>query len=280
MAAESSERHQDCTRPHTRSSPNSWKPGALLGIGSQPTDLKSVDREVVPVRVRPGHQLQVEFKSIKFCNYLKIHKVLTVRNLHVFRGDRHVLRGLSFDLEAGSCLLVTGVNGAGKTTLLRALCGLVDAEEGTLRWRGAATARSAPDYHAELAYLGHDAPLKGDLSGRENVRYTVGLRRALDREAVSRALERVGANAFADRPVRSLSAGQRRRIAFAALWLCGATLWILDEPNTNLDTQGQALVAGLIEEQLAAGGLVVAAVHQELHLAAGRRVDLVIPGGR
>ncbi len=79
--------------------------------------------------------------------------------------------------------------------------------------------------------------------------------------------------------MRTLSAGQRRRIAFAALWLCGVPLWILDEPNTNLDTQGQALVAGLIEEQLAGGGLVVAAVHQELSLASGRLVELVI-GGR
>jgi heme exporter protein A len=96
---------------------------------------------------------------------------------------------------------------------------------------------------------------------------------------VSRGLDRVGAAAFADRPVRSLSAGQRRRVAFAALWLFGVPLWILDEPNTNLDTQGQGLVAGLIEEHIGAGGLVVAAVHQELVLRSGTRVDLVIPGG-
>ena len=205
--------------------------------------------------------------------------MLGARNFHVFRGDRHVLRGVSFELDAGCCLQVTGVNGAGKTTLLRALCGLVDLEEGELQWRGAPTSRSAPAYHAELAYLGHDAPLKGELTGRENIGYAVGLRRSLPADGVSKALERVGATAFADRPVRSLSAGQRRRVAFAALWLCGVPLWILDEPNTNLDTQGQALVAGLIEEQLAGGGLVVAAVHQELSLASGRLVELVI-GGR
>ena len=95
-----------------------------------------------------------------------------------------------------------------------------------------------------------------------------------------RGLQRVDATGFADRPVRSLSAGQRRRIALASLWLCGVPLWILDEPNTNLDTKGQALVAGLIDEQLAGGGLVVAAVHQELTLQSGRRVDLMIPGGQ
>jgi heme exporter protein A len=206
--------------------------------------------------------------------------MLAARNFHVFRGERHVLRGVSFDLEAGRCLQVTGVNGAGKTTLLRALCGLVDVEEGQVLWRGLETARHAPAFHAELAYLGHDAPLKGDLTGRENVRYAVGMRRAIDAATVGRGLERVQATAFADRPVRSLSAGQRRRIAFAVLWLCGVPLWILDEPNTNLDTQGQSLVGGLIEEHLAAGGLVVAAVHQALDLPDGRRADLVIAGGR
>jgi heme exporter protein A len=204
--------------------------------------------------------------------------MLGARNFHVFRGDRHVLRGLSFELAAGQCLQVTGVNGAGKTTLLRALCGLVDLEEGSLHWRGVETARSAPAYHAELAYLGHDAPLKGDLTGRENVGFSVGLRRRLESGDVGRGLDRVGATPFADRPVRSLSAGQRRRIALATLWLASVPLWILDEPNTNLDTQGQSLVAGLIEEHLAEGGLVVAAVHQELSLRSGTLVDLVIPG--
>ena len=205
--------------------------------------------------------------------------MLGVHNFHVFRGDRHVLRGLSFVVDSGQCLQVTGVNGAGKTTLLRALCGLVDLEEGSMSWRGSATQRTASHFHAELAYLGHDAPLKGDLTGRENVGFAVGLRRRLRPGDVMRGLERVGAQAFAERPVRSLSAGQRRRIALASLWLFGVPLWILDEPNTNLDTQGQALVAGLIEEHLAGGGLVVAAVHQELVLRSGIRVDLLIPGG-
>lgn len=204
--------------------------------------------------------------------------MLGVRNFHVFRGERHVLRGLSFDVATGECLQVTGVNGAGKTTLLRALCGLVDLEEGSLLWRGVTTSRSAPAFHSEIAYLGHDAPLKGDLTGRENLGFAVGLRRAVGPQDLARSLERVGARGFADRPVRSLSAGQRRRIALASLWLFGVPLWILDEPTTNLDTEGQGLVAGLIEERLGSGGLVVAAVHHPLAIAPERLRALVIPG--
>jgi heme exporter protein A len=66
--------------------------------------------------------------------------------------------------------------------------------------------------------------------------------------------------------VRLLSAGQRRRIALAGVLLANAVLWLLDEPTTNLDAEGQQLVSDLIEEHLGRGGLVVAAVHHALPL--------------
>jgi len=201
---------------------------------------------------------------------------LSVTNLHVFRGERHILKGLAFELSAGSCLQVTGANGAGKTTLLRVLAGLIEPESLELRWRGRARTPREPDYHADLSYLGHDAPLKVDLTGRENVAFSVGLRRRLTASALGQALERVGAEAFADRPVRTLSAGQRRRIALAVLWLTGAPLWLLDEPTTNLDVAGQALVIGLMEEQLMRGGLVIAATHQPLAIDSARLRSMAI----
>ena len=81
----------------------------------------------------------------------------------------------------------------------------------------------------------------------------------------------MGVEALAERLVRTLSAGQRRRVALAALALCVVPLWLLDEPATNLDADGQRLVGGLIAEQLARGGLAVAAVHHSLALPAGQR---------
>lgn len=204
--------------------------------------------------------------------------MLTVAGLHLWRGDRHVLRDVSFSAEAGQCLLLTGKNGAGKTTLLRAIAGLLDPEQGEVRWRGELARKSRNEFHAELAYLGHEAPLKGDLTGRENLRFAIGIRRAVTREEIDVALTRTNAQPFADRAVRTLSAGQRRRVALAGVLLTGAVLWLLDEPATNLDTEGKKLVATLIEEQIARGGIVVAAVHQDLDLAAGRLVTLDLTG--
>lgn len=199
---------------------------------------------------------------------------LSVKNLHVFRGERYLFRGLAFALPAQRCLQVTGANGAGKTTLLRVLAGLLEPERLELRWREREVSPRDAGYHGELSYLGHDAALKADLTGIENIRFAVGLRAALDADALGAAIARVGAQKFAERLVRTLSAGQRRRIALASLLLSGARLWLLDEPATNLDTAGQALVGELIGEQLARGGTVIAATHRDLGLAATARIAL------
>lgn len=193
--------------------------------------------------------------------------MLSVQGLHLWRGDRHVLRGVSFTLEAGRCALLTGKNGAGKTTLLRAIAGLLDPEGGQVRWRDTPARTIRDDFHAELAYLGHEPALKGDLTGHENLRFAVGIRRDVPDAEIRSALARTGAAGFSDRQVRTLSAGQRRRIALAGVLLAQATLWLLDEPTTNLDADGQQLVADLAAEQLARGGLIVAAVHHSLPLA-------------
>lgn len=192
--------------------------------------------------------------------------MLTVAGLHLWRGDRHVLRGLSFDGSPGQCVLLTGRNGAGKTSLLRVIAGLLDPEEGEVRWRGTPARQARHDFHAELAYLGHEPPLKGDLSGRENLRFATGIRRAVSTGEIDAALKRTGAEPFADRPVRTLSAGQRRRVALAGVLLADAVLWLLDEPTTNLDADGQQLVAELIARQLAKQGLVIAAVHHAIDI--------------
>jgi len=200
--------------------------------------------------------------------------MLNVSGLHLWRGDRHVLRGVDLSATPGQCVLLTGKNGAGKTTLLRAIAGLLDPEAGEVSWRGKPARQARDDFHSELAYLGHEPPLKGELTGRENLRYSIGIRRTVTGEEIHAALERTGAQPFADRAVRTLSAGQRRRVALAGVLLTGAMLWLLDEPATNLDTEGKRLVATLIEEQLARGGIVVAAVHQDLDLSANRLVTL------
>jgi heme exporter protein A len=195
---------------------------------------------------------------------------LTLRgeSLHLWRGERHVLRGVSLELRSGDILQLTGSNGAGKTTLLRILSGLIYPEEGRVLWAGTNIREDLRAYHAQLAYVGHEPPLKSDLTARENLRYWVGVRRRLTAADVDTALDEVGADEWRDRAARTLSAGQKRRVALAGLKLIGAPLWLLDEPTTNLDIAGQTLVSRMIEQHATNGGLVLAAVHHELPVQA------------
>jgi heme exporter protein A len=188
--------------------------------------------------------------------------------LHLWRGDRHILRGVSLELRSGEVVQLTGLNGAGKTTLLRVLAGLIYPEEGRVLWSGANIREDLRAYHAQMAYVGHEPPLKADLNARENLRYWVGVRRPLTVSDIDKALDDVAAaDEWRERATRTLSAGQKRRVALAGLKLIDAPLWLLDEPTTNLDTAGQGLVNRMIEEHVRAGGMVIAAVHHELALA-------------
>jgi heme exporter protein A len=189
---------------------------------------------------------------------------LAVRQLHLWRGERHLLRGVSFDLQPGELLQVTGPNGVGKTSLLRCVAGLIEAESGNVVWQGVALHEGRDAFYRQLAYLGHVNALKADLTALENLHYSVRLRRAAADADMRAALAQLQVSQCADLPARALSAGQKRRVALARVILSGAALWILDEPITNLDAAGITCVESCMAEHLRSGGAILTAAHQTL----------------
>ena len=166
---------------------------------------------------------------------------------------------------------VSGPNGTGKTTLLRVVTGLLRPEQGVVTWRGKSIASTPTDYQNDLAYASHEPALKGDLTALENLRFMVGLRRRATSQELRAALDRTGAAGCADLPARVLSAGQRRRVAMARVLAVGAALWLLDEPYTNLDTVGCAMLSALLVEHAQKGGLALVVAHHELSVGAKMR---------
>jgi len=200
---------------------------------------------------------------------------LMVDKVHVWRGDRHVLQGVSTQVRPGELLHVSGPNGTGKTTLLRVVSGLLRPEQGSVTWRGQSIVSGRTEYQAALAYAAHEPALKGDLTALENLRFSVGLKRRSSAVELRGALERTGVSACADLPARVLSAGQRRRVSLARVVAMQAPVWLLDEPYANLDAAGSELVSGLLQDHMAAGGLALVVAHRELTLACSvRRLEL------
>jgi heme exporter protein A len=180
------------------------------------------------------------------------------------RGGREVFSGLDFAVAGGEALAVTGRNGAGKTSLLRLIAGLLAPGGGSIEIAGGDAELTLPE---QAHYLGHRDAQKPALSVMENLTFW---RDFLGGEVSDSAacLDRVGLAHAVDLPAAYLSAGQRRRLSLARLLAVRRLVWLLDEPTTALDASGQTMFAGLMREHLAQGGLIIAATHGPLGIAA------------
>jgi len=195
--------------------------------------------------------------------------LIEARELCCVRDDRSLFEALSFSIEAGSIVQVEGPNGAGKTTLLRILCGMLQSFEGKVLYQG----KDIQDYREEWAqaqlYLGHLPGIKLQLNALENLRWILALSSGQQAEegALFEALSNVGLRGFEDVVCSSLSAGQKRRVALARLYLEKKPVWILDEPFTAIDKKGVAKLEAHLQAHTQQGGIVILTTHQDLSLA-------------
>ena len=203
------------------------------------------------------------------------HALLDVADLACRRGGRPVFSRLSFALGPGELIALTGRNGSGKTTLLRTLALLVRADAGTIRWQGTEVQADPEAWRGRLAWLGHLVGLKGDLTVAENLLAGQRLRGSAAPEGqLSAALAKLDLANLANRPVRTLSAGQRRRVGLARVVSSAAPVWLLDEPLNALDAPAQQAFRSVLLDHLDGGGLVVAATHADLGLPRARALEL------
>ena len=180
---------------------------------------------------------------------------------------------MSFTLNAGEWVQITGSNGAGKTTLLRLLTGLSRPDAGEVLWQGQPLHQVRDSYHQNLLWIGHQPGIKTRLTALENLHF---YHRDGDAAQCLEALAQAGLAGFEDIPVNQLSAGQQRRVALARLWLTRATLWILDEPFTAIDVNGVDRLTQRMAQHTEQGGIVILTTHQQLNVAESkiRRISL------
>ncbi len=206
---------------------------------------------------------------------------LTAENLSARRGEDLIFKDISFRLDGGECLVLTGKNGSGKSTLLRTVAGLLRPETGRVTWTsdGAqAGMRAAEACH----YLGHRNAMKAELSVSENLsfwreflgNFSGGPTSEPKGVSIGEAAEQVGLGGITHLPFGYLSAGQQRRMAFAKLLVSWRPVWILDEPTAALDVSAEEVFTGLITNHLAAGGIALAATHQPLGVENARELRM------
>jgi len=195
-------------------------------------------------------------------------RVVLIKDLAISRGERRLFSQLDLTLEAGQAAALVGRNGAGKTSLLRAVAGLLRPAEGSVTFEGEAGPIETETARAEhLHLLGHQDGLKSSRTAWEELRFQT-LWTGGTEDGARAAAKRFDLNRLLDLEVRRLSAGQRRRLALARLAASPRSLWLLDEPMAPLDAAQRAAFGTVMAEHLAAGGMILASVHDPLPIPA------------
>jgi heme exporter protein A len=199
---------------------------------------------------------------------------LAIAALTLSRGERTLFRDLSLALTAGEAVALTGANGAGKTSLLRAVAGFIRPEAGEIVFRDEdANLRDSAEARAHQVHLlGHLDGLKSARTAREELTFQSRWL-GCSSDGIEEAIEALGLKPLLELEVRKLSAGQRRRLALARLIGSPRALWLLDEPLSPLDARWREAVGAMMTRHLDGGGLILAAVHDPLPIAA-RAFDL------
>ena len=197
---------------------------------------------------------------------------LIVNNLSCQWGYKLLFENLSFELNSGEVLKVSGPNGSGKTSLMKILAGLSSFETGSIDYDD--TKINSERYNLDFLYLGHLAALSPELSCLENLKYTMRLGNdSLDLD-FSDALKKVGLKKFENELVGKLSAGQKKRIALSLLFITQSKVWLLDEPFSALDSKAIKIIETRVEDHCNSGGICILTTHQECNIKNMKEISL------
>jgi ABC-type Mn2+/Zn2+ transport system ATPase subunit len=211
-------------------------------------------------------------------------RLLELRDVSVFYGERAALRSVTLDVHHGSQVAIIGPNGAGKSTLFKALVGLVPLRSGEILIQG----RPRAEHRGPVAYV----PQREEVDWRfpVTVQDVVAMGRygrgswlsklsVRDRKAVGSSLERLGVADLAKRPIGELSGGQQQRVFLARALAQEPEILLLDEPFTGVDVATReatfALLADLREQTVT----VLVSTH-DLEMAANRFDRVILLNGR
>ena len=188
--------------------------------------------------------------------------IITAQDISCQRGNYLLFKPVSFSLDFGQSLLISGANGIGKTTVLESIAGVRGLQHGTLNFKDQDLSKFKDDWFENSLYIGHKTGNKKELNCLENLRSFLQIQgiEVLEPQA-EQALEQVGLAGYEYQMAGSLSAGQKKRLALARLLLVDFSIWILDEPFVNLDVTGCDWLLGVLDNHIKNNGILLITAH-------------------
>jgi heme exporter protein A len=198
--------------------------------------------------------------------------MLTCEKLTLIRNQKTIFSQLSFSLSTSSTLIITGSNGSGKSSLLKVIAGISKPNIGKIFWGEKNVEEMLDDFHGDMQFIGHRNFLKPELTIYQNLEFYAKL--ADTQLAIDSALSFFKLRDLADQKIKFLSAGIQQRVKLAKLMACPASLWLLDEPSTNLDQENKEKLHGLIKVRIKEQGMVLIATHDPFFFDLGLKLNI------
>ena len=180
-----------------------------------------------------------------------------------FFGSRQLFAGINTAVSSGECLSIVGPNGSGKSTLLKIIAGLIRPSSGCVEITANGNMLDAQQRITVVGLVSPEIIFYHPLSAYENIRFFLNAQaRELPPAIIREHLDHVGLKSQAAKPVAFFSTGMKQRLKFALLLALDPPLLLLDEPASNLDTNGKQKVAAFISAALAAKKTIIIASNE------------------
>ena len=187
--------------------------------------------------------------------------MLTIQGLSYAYSDRFLFKNLSFHLNPGEVIKISGANGSGKTTLIKILTGILKNYEGKISLKNEEE-KSLKNLSDEVFYMGHKNALKENLTVQENLQHDFRLLNS-DKNELDSYLEKLNLKEFLFTRVSELSEGQKRKIILACCLASNSSIYLLDEPFINLDVDSQEIIMEALDSKIHNGAAVIFTSHDQ-----------------
>lgn len=188
--------------------------------------------------------------------------IIKATDISCQRGHYLLFEPVSFTMDLGQSLLISGPNGIGKTTMLESIAGLRAIGQGKIHFEGSNLSDNKDKWFDQSFFIGHKTGNKKELNCLENLRSFLQIQGLeVSEQQAEDALEQVGLAGYEYQFAGSLSAGQKKRLALARLTLVDYPVWILDEPFVNLDVAGCEWLLGVLNKHLSNDGILIITAH-------------------
>ena len=192
--------------------------------------------------------------------------IYSFNNLESVRQNKILFQDLNITIKDGGLLQINGANGSGKSSLLQICTGLIEPTSGEIRWNKKNIRNFRYEFQNNILYIGHTNGIKSILTIEENMKIMnalAGKKSVIDYSII---LEEIGMPNMNEIFIHNLSAGQKRRVGLARLFMSHSKLWFLDEPFNALDKQGKKIIEKIIISHCNKGGIVFFTTHQKIEI--------------